>query len=419
MKEMLRHIALYDTVGWHRACPYTCWGLLLTMFLLGCSDDPELDNRQTVTFEAQPSATEFVQEDGTSDARPVETMGVTRAWTPPDGYYLYDAPDAATITNNAVYRLFLEQKNMFYKSIEVFFTRNGNDPQNGTFTYKTSDSKWHLNMDIPETGYYYVYGYIPKEVANDATIAGNSSGAVLTIEGIKTVTHSDVCVIVGAKEGQVDGVTGLTTGQFAVNAQQAQIGSSAGGHNYIYLLFDHLYSALAFNFTIDATYNDLRTIKLRKLELIGYADANETNIKARYNIEIKLKSNTTGTSPIEEVTFTPDPTSGDLAFEPIYEYKTADPEIVLNPVTPTAFLGCFVPGQNTYFKLRSTYDVFDKEGNLIRKGCIADNTINLKEKFDTYSTLRGQMFQITLKVQPTYLYVLSEPDLDNPTLKEN
>ena len=414
MKELFRYMArmirLMSLVG--------------LMGLVGCSDDTEQTSLLRITFETQPCTTEFVQKEDGSNARSAATMGATRAWDPtPLGYFLYDNPDDDDINNNQVYRLFAEQKNMFYKSIDVFFTRDGKEPLNGTFFYKPSDHKWHLSMDIEETDDYYVYGYIPKEVAEDAAITGNSSysdGAVLTIEGIKTVTHSDVSIIVGAKDGTSDSNdNGLATGQFKVSAKQVQIGSGTGNSNYIYLLFDHLYSALAFNFTIDADYNNLRTIKLRKLDLIGYADALETNIKAKYNVEIKLKSNTTGASPIEKVTFTPDPTSGNLAMEPIYEYKDTDPEVVLDPVTPTAFMGCFVPGQNTYFKLRTTYDVYDKNGNLIRQGCEAENSINLTEKFSTTGTLRGQMFKITIKVVPTYLYVLSEPDLDNPTITVN
>ena len=116
------------------------------------------------------------------------------------------------------------------------------------------------------------------------------------------------------------------------------------------------------------------------------------------------------------MTFTPDPTSGNLAFEPIYEDKDGD-GVALNPNTTTAFMGCFVPGQNTYFKLRTTYDVYDKQENLIRYGCEAENIIDLYSKFNTQNTFRGQMLKVTLKVIPTYLYVLSEPDMDNPTLK--
>ncbi len=438
MKKMLRHIAPFDIAGWHRVCPYTCCGLLMTMFLLGCSNDPEIDNRQRVTFETQPCTTEFVQTSDSTNARSVGTMGVTRSWTPPTGYYLYDNPDDNVYDPNEVYRLFEEQKNMFYKSIDAFFTRDDEETLNGTFTYKTTTHNWRLSMDIEDADDYYVYGYIPKEIANSASIIGNSSfsgGAVLTINGIKTVTHSDVSVIVGAKDGPSDSNdNGLATGDFKVHAQRAQLNpdgtTTSEGNNFIYLLFDHLYSALAFNFKIDPTYNELRTIKVRKLELIGYLNAQETNIPARYNVVVTLKSTTDGSSPIRDVTFEADPTSGNLAFEPIYEGEG----VTLNPVTPTPFMGCFVPGQNTYFKLRTTYDVYDKNQqkvngvpqvdsngepvyNLIRKGCEAENKINLNSMFSTTGSLRGQMFQITIKVVPTYLYVLSEPDMDNPTLK--
>ena len=78
---------------------------------------------------------------------------------------------------------------------------------------------------------------------------------------------------------------------------------------------------------------------------------------------------------------------------------------------------CFVPGDHTYFKLRTTYDVFDRQGNKIREGCQAESTIDLRDHFGSYlSTTRGHCYTLNVKVQPTYLYVLSEPDLDNPTL---
>ena len=449
MTEVLRHIV--QRMGLLK--PLGLMGMMSLMGLLGlmgCSDDTEQDGRHAVTFEAQPCATAF---EGESDHAGSRAFGWTTRgdddetpsvdWTPPSNYYLYN--DAHVLG------LFAEQTDLFYKSIDVFFTRNGKDPMHGTFSYKkpvapATSGTWRLGMDIEETGDYYVYGYIPKEVANSVSIAGNSSyseGAVLTINGIKTVTHSDVCVIVGAKDGTDAGhatsSTGedLATGDFKVKAQRVVIGQeNTGSSNFIYMLFDHLYSALAFNFTIDATYNALRTIKVRKLELIGYGDANGTKIKARYNVVVRLKSNTTGTSPIQSVTFTPDATSGNLAFEPIYEDKNGV-GVTLDPDIPTGFMGCFVPGQNTNFTLRTTYDVYDKnqakdedgnlmydsEGhpvyNLIRYGCIADNAIDLRSKFHASGILRGQLFKITIKVIPTYLYVLSEPDMDNPTLVIN
>ncbi len=285
-------------------------------------------------------------------------------------------------------------------------------------------------MEI-QSGDYFLYGFIPTEDADHASIAplnsSYSNGAVLTIHDLDAVTPSDVCVIIGAKEGtDVNTPTGLQRGQYQTHLNPT--GTSSTYHNYIFLLFDHLYSALRFNYKVDAEYAKLRTIKLRKLELIAYSDDSGGAVKAKYNVVITLRQNTTGDSPIASVNFTPDTSSGNVAPVPLYDWD-GDPSkyLTLKVTEPTAFMGTFVPGDMKYFKLRSTYDVFDKnvtnahpEGNLIREGCQAENTIDLRKKFGSYlSTTRGSSYSYTITVQPTYLYMLSEPDLDNPTVTIN
>ena len=74
--------------------------------------------------------------------------------------------------------------------------------------------------------------------------------------------------------------------------------------------------------------------------------------------------------------------------------------------------------------LRTTYDVYDNnpseghpEGNLIRQKCVAENKIIPQQLFTNVSSLaRGYMYTINLTIEPTYLYMLSEPDLDNPAV---
>lgn len=373
----------------------------------GCSDDSEQDSRQHVAFEAQSCAVAFEEiatGDGARAASPV-----TRAWTPPSGYYLYNDPK--------VYEIVKEQVDLFYKSISVFFTQDGQTPEQGTFFYKSSSNSWRYDDEEMVSGSYYLYGFIPKEVAESATISSSStandnssysSGAVLTISGLKTVTHSDVSVIVGAKNGNSDIDHGsLATGDFSI--------TTTNNSNYIFLLFDHLYCALRFNFKMESTYAELRTIKLTKLELTAYESINTSvKIKAKYNATITLRKTTGGASPIKSVVFSPDESSADVAYEPIYSGN----EVALSATTETAFMGCFVPGQNTNFKLRTTYNVYDRQGNLIREGCEAENSLNLRNIFGITPTEleRGHMYSLTLTVNPTYLYVLSEPDLDNPTV---
>lgn len=386
--------------------------LLLPVVLLtlaGCSedgDDPSVKGER-MSIVVQQCVTGF------------NDHSATRAWLPPSPYveytYIYG-------TNG----MFANQKNLVNKSIEAFFAKDGQATQEGVFFYRNSESQWLLTLEELVADNYQVYGYIPKEDAESATVTpldgSYNTGAVLTISGLSSVTPSDVCVVVGAKDGtSADNDDGLVPGQFGVDFHN---GESAVNH--VFLLFDHLYAALRFNFKVDAVYDALRTIKLRKLELVAYANDSGGGVRAKFNATVTLRQNTLGNSPIVgSVLYTADESSAYVAPVPLYEWdgtpNTAtdlDNEVILNPDTPTQFMGCFVPGMNTYFKLRSTYDVYDKQENLIRQNCQAENTVDLRQLFSNdLTTMRGHCYSITMTVQPTYLYMLSEPDMDNPTVR--
>ena len=397
-------------------------GLIGLIGLMGCSEAEE--GVQRTVLEAQYCATAFEEKVPASGARAWEP--VTRAWTPPTGYSTYGNFTA----------MFAEQVDLFYKSIDVFFTQDGVAPMQGTFFYKESSSSWRFDTETDlKSETYYVYGFIPKEVAEGATISSSatandnssySNGAVLTISGLKSVTHSDVSVIVGAKNGSSDeNDGGLTRGDFAVAAKETSTSGATGNH--IFLLFDHLYAALRFNFRVEYEYAQLRTIKLTKLELTAFESVNTTaKIKAKYNATVTLTKTTGGASPIASVVFTPDASSADVPYEPIYSGdevelpsgKYPDGHDQAGEDKYTSFMGCFVPGQNTYFQLRTTYNVYDRQGNKIREGCVAENAIDLRSIFSMTATQleAGHRYNVSITVKPTYLYVLSEPDLDNPTV---
>ena len=124
-------------------------------------------------------------------------------------------------------------------------------------------------------------------------------------------------------------------------------------------------------------------------------------------------------SPIQEITYgqpaTPYPAiDGGLEF-----WSSEDGEELKSNVY-TECLGHFMPSGITTLILTSVYDVYDRKGNLIRKGCKATNTIVLQDLLTgQITTERGKRYTINLIVKPTYLYMLSEPDLDNPTVKIN
>ena len=168
------------------------WLPALVLMLAGCSDTDDFGNQEKkrVHIELKPYASSYIEDYEGALTRDGESP---TGWTPPSPYVTYD-------NLNAKYE---GQKDLTNKSIYVFFTQDNQDPMEGTFFYKNSDKTWQLNMEV-EPGDYYLYGFIPKEDATSASIVANgkySDGAVLTINGLNTVTSSDVCVIIGAKDG--------------------------------------------------------------------------------------------------------------------------------------------------------------------------------------------------------------------------
>lgn len=369
--------------------------IIAALLLTACSNDAEEDKGIHASFEVRASAPWFVEAPHTNH--------FTRSWAPPSGYFSYED----------INDQFEGHKSMENTSIETFFTKDDEAPQQGTFFYDKKSSCWKLTMKIKQTGNYNIYGFLPKDEAVSSSVTANSSysnGAVMTLNGLSTVTPADICFIVGAKDGTTnDEDNGLTTGQFVVNAKE----TNGTNSNYIFLLFDHLYAAMRLRYTIDANYDALRTVKLRKLEMKALPDNNGNTVKAKQNAVITLQSNATGSSPIVgSVVFTPDNSSADAELQPLYEG-----EVTLNTSTPINFMGSFIPGSTAYFMVRTTYDVYDKKGNLLREGSTADNIISLRDIFEMSNIERGHMFSITFTVQPTYYYVLSGYDLNKPKME--
>lgn len=304
--------------------------------------------------------------------------------------------------------------------ISVYFTQpDHNDGYIEEFFYY-DNNKWKVSkLDLAATT-YYLYGYIPHDksiMSSVAVLPGDdknfSHGAVLTLSGVPTVSKADVCVAVGVKNGSADyraegdySVTGLTRGDFAYAAQPAEGGTG----NYVYMLFDHLFSALRIRMRVQGDYAALRTIKLKELHLQTKDDGVAT--KNLTDIAITLTKTSEGADPISNIVFTPtgSDNSGGAVFGP-------DAGIALT-TDYQSFQGHFMPeGVNTLV-LTSTYDVYDNNepSNLIcqRK---AVNTIELSKLFSGQTeALRGHCYTVKMTINPTYLYMLSEPDLDNPSV---
>ena len=427
---------------------------MAAVLLAACSNDsnelvpdtPEqAEEEKGLAMDLSASAPDFVNaaepEEMVRETLRGTSEAITRSWTPPSGYLLYSEFND---DHGNTYQNFASN-DLTRKSINAFFTRATGDeptpvapedptypryanyPYHGRLSYKSSTEKWQLSIrkvkpELVLAGDYYVYGFTPSAAADDAVIerlpepdGDFKNGAKLTIKGLRTAGY-DACVIIGAKEGpDADHDNGLTAGDFKFDLKTGE-----SVKNYLYLLFDHLSSALSISIKVDGTYNTLRTIKLKQLAL---QTATETGLMAeKADVEVTLNHNDMGTNPITTLTYTPTGTSG--TGTPVFQ---TDDGLTLTPGYKS-FLSHFLPISGvTKVVVTCTYDIYDKngaaehpDGNLIRKDSKATNTIRLADIIPYFPGVqRGWKYGINMTVVPTYLYMLSEPDLENPRMVVN
>ena len=368
-------------------------GLMGLMGLMGCSEDSG-DSKDTL------------------GGTPVEVMGFaadyqevvasTRGWVPPTGFSI---PEGAE------------------QGIGYCFTQNGQNPSDLQGSFFKSGSGWRSTVDIAANmtagNTYYLYGYTPSTgvTCTITDLNGNhaafSAGAKLILDNLPSANGSDVCVAVGAKNGKNDyretgdyTVTDLQRGDFAYTAQAGTSGTGTGG-NYIYLLFDHLYAALSIYMKVDGEYDKLRKIKLKGIKLATSGEAGETkNIRAT----ITLTANGDGSDPITSIAFEQ---VGSVASSGSMSLPAGGVDLT---TSFKPFHGFFMPEGVTSLIVTSRYDVYDTNNNLIRQNCEATNTIPLSLFPHQEQFSRGTRYTVNMTIEPTYLYMLSEPDLDNPSI---
>ena len=369
------------------------WLAAALVLLTGCqSDGADTTPRQNPTMEMQAYATSYI------DAMPAAS---TRAgeWVP-SGFTLYTGHD----------------------DIRVAFTHipgvNDKDAK-GVFSFQ--DSKWGSSFYLPQAGSYYLYGFMSNGGNLDnltPATEGYNAGATLNMTGLPTATSHDICVIVGVKKGVKISTDPDVYGLSAEDPiQVGQFGYTIdAGQNHVFLLCDHLYAALRLRIKVDETYHALRHIKLKKVWVKDCKNGEGNTLTSKSNAVISLLSNDTGASPIQSLDFTNDGTNTvvDMEQSPLYDNTEG-----LDLTTEYKYVqGYMAPIGMTEFTLVSQYDVYDTNGNLIRENQTAENKIRISSLFTaTTSLVRGRRYTLKLTVNPTYLYMLSEPDLDNPTIE--
>lgn len=261
---------------------------------------------------------------------------------------------------------------------------------------------WTSNLNVKEERQYYIYGYMPSSLSASQSIPASGSyadGINLSFTNLPAVTTDDICIVVG-----VERVVGSTP---SANVTEGNYGYLSGinTQNYVNLLMAHLYTGLEVKFKLDADYAKLRSIHLKEVKLTYTAGT----VSATVNI---LAGQGIGT---------PNFTSTSASSQETSLLGTTDPEVVLDKTAVTTAVSLKeVYGVPTLFttnatmKLTSTYDVYDKKGTKLGERTSA-NTISTAWT-DANPAASGKKKTITLTVKPTYLYILSDNELDNPII---
>lgn len=360
----------------------------ITLCLSACSDDASdlgsnWDTLKLVSF-SQP----LVDVD----------QATTRAITLPDNYSVY----------SDIYPLASSE----FATIHAYLITNDAVSDEGTFTFNKDEvvktdggvitqTGWSSNISVKKGTEYYVYGFMPASLSASITKNNGSyeNKAIININNLDAVSPADVCVVTGVKGFDTPITDSSTTG--SVNLGSFSYTGQAKGNNYIYLLLDHLYACVDFEYTLDEFYSTLRQIKLRKVEI-------EATSSKKHNLTISIDGNN---APVYSVSDTESSIASSSAV--IYDKET-DAENI--PNTLEGYLsvpGYFKPELTNQFVVTSYYDVYNRKGDLVREGCKAVNKLSLRGT----NISRGQKRTVKCTIIPTYLYVLSEPDLDNPTIE--
>lgn len=250
---------------------------------------------------------------------------------------------------------------------------------------RRSNNSWHSQIKVTEGTPYDIYGFMPKHEQMQPSITKDGEHIRITLDGIDVVSAEDVCVITGVHETE----STLVEGAFTYTGK--------ADNNAISVLMDHLYAAVRFNMAIGTNYQKLRSIKLKGMTLRAS--------KASTTATIVLKPNNTGDSPIQEIDYSVTGSSKEAVF---FE-STSGVELSADDYKVATCY--FAPAVSDQLTLVVTYDVYDKKGNKIRENNTATN------RLPYLAASRGQQVTMNLTIEPTYLYVLSDTDLDNPTLR--
>lgn len=338
----------------------------------------------------------------------------------------------------------------------------------GSFRY--SNDAWHSSVAATINQEYYLYAISPINlpgatdqtfnwgVTDDEFDAGN---VVLTFTGLDIITTSDPMVSIAAKgkhvvkeadvykevvtekDNEHPAVTQALTEPTLVKGDY-NIGTvyddgESGDDTYrIWMAMDRLYAKATISFAIDPEYNNLRTIRVKEVNITTKYNgvAQLSHLDGTHSYKFKqgtdfleggrlTLSNTgftaTNVTPIDLMTENYDPIDPDDPTAGHYDYATLKVPVSAEQYwefgsfyfLPQASLPTGLTLPPIYLDVK--YDVYSKEGTKVRADQHVVNTLSLnsvyRDDFTDHTPAAGDNVRIKVMVKPTYLYQLSDDDV--------
>lgn len=249
-------------------------------------------------------------------------------------------------------------------------------------TYDKANTRWHSSIRV-EPGKYYFYAYHPTTLSPD--VDATNRKATFSVEGFCDYDLMASCETMGYRENTTPATTPWSITNTLYEVQKE--------NNKVSFKLNHLLAKVKVNFSYGAPYSDLRDIEITSVKL---TTAN------KYTIAYNYVNNTTVYTPTaSNVTKTlakPDAATLDSDHKS-FDYTTfyVVPAVLNGDITMVV-----------------TYNVYDKKGTCTREAVTATNKLKVAT-----AAKAAESYTLNIKVVPTYLYQLSDGDLDNPTFQLN
>lgn len=295
-------------------------------------------------------------------------------------------------------------------------SRASDNDENGIFT-KASD-RWTSNLEVTENltdnFYYNIYTFSPDSTAfpaQEVAFDYNSGTPKLTFTDLAVITGTDPLVGIAASGGQADSDPApvLNKGSYSTGPVKILNAESYEKRTAVWLAMDHLYAKASLSFKVDEEYNSIRTIKLTGASVSvinGILAGTSTYTFAKGTDADVITWN-------GAAAYTGDAASVQLVGEGAsnaVNYDEGTNVITLTDEAKMVSWFCFLPKFKPVITLTVTYDVYDKAGTKVRDNQTVTNNNILRKVSWTGESVVGNNYKITVKVNPTYLYQLSDGD---------